>query len=65
MNPPVEVYEEIAKLNQRGLLEAIERFDFSRMHQCFDRMTHALEQIEQYRREQAREELNRLREGER
>ena len=65
MNPPVEVYEEIAKLNQRGLLEAVERLDFSRMHQCFDRMTHALEQVEQYRREQAREELNRLREGER
>ena len=63
MNPPVEVYEEIAKLNQRGLLEAVERLDFSRMHQCFDRMTHALEQVEQYRREQAREELNRLREG--
>lgn len=65
MNPPVEVYEEIAKLNQKGLEEAIQRLDFSRMHQCFDRMTHALEQVEQYRREQAREELNRLREGER
>lgn len=57
MQPPVEVYEAIAKLNHKGLNEAIEQMNFSRMHQCFDRLTHALEQVEQYRMEQARKEL--------
>ena len=57
MQPPVEVYVEIAKLNHKGLEEAIESLDFSRMHQCFNRLTHALEQVEQYRMEQARKEL--------
>jgi hypothetical protein len=54
---PIEVYEGIAELNQKGLLEAIEKLDFSRMHKCFDRLTHALEQVEQYKMEQARREL--------
>ena len=57
MNPPVEVYEEIAKLNRQGLLEACDKLDFRRMYQCFDRMAHALEQVEQYRMDQARKEL--------
>ena len=57
MNPPVEVYVEIAKLNHKGLGEAIESLDFNRMHQCFNRLTHALEQVEQYRMDQARKEL--------
>lgn len=57
MNPPVEVYVEIAKLNHKGLEEAIEQLNFDRMHQCFNRMTHALEQVEQYRMEQARKEV--------
>ena len=57
MNPPVEVYEAIAKLNRDGLLEAADKLDFRRMYQCFDRMAHALEQVEQYRMEQARKEL--------
>lgn len=57
MQPPVEVYVEIAKLNHKGLEEAIESLDFSRMHQCFNRLTHALEQVEQYRMDQARKEL--------
>ena len=57
MNPPVEVYVEIAKLNHKGLEEAIESLDFNRMHQCFNRLTHALEQVEQYRMDQARKEL--------
>lgn len=54
---PIEVYEAIAELNQKGLNEAIEKLDFSRMHKCFDRMTHALEQVEQYRIDRARKEL--------
>ena len=58
MYPPVEVYVEIAKLNHKGLEEAIEQLNFDRMHQCFNRMTHALEQVEQYKREIARKELN-------
>ena len=58
MQPPIEVYVEIAKLNHKGLEEAIESLDFNRMHQCFNRMTHALEQVEQYKREIARKELN-------
>ena len=62
MNPPVEVYEEIARLNRRGLDEAIAKLDFNRMHQCFNRMTHALEQVEQYRMDQARRELRNRRE---
>ena len=55
--PPVEVYVEIAKLNHKGLEEAIEQLNFDRMHQCFNRLTHALEQVEQYRMEHARKEL--------
>ena len=57
MNPPVEVYEAIAELNHKCLNEAIEQMNFNRMHQCFNRMTHALEQVDQYRMEQARKEL--------
>ncbi len=48
---PVEVYEAIAELNQKGLEEAINELNFNRMHQCFNRMTHALEQVEQYKKE--------------
>jgi hypothetical protein len=54
---PVEVYEAIAELNHKGLDEAIERKDFNRMHQCFNRMTHALEQVEQYKMNQARRHI--------
>jgi len=57
MYPPVEVYEAIAELNHKGLEEAIEQLNFDRMHQCFDRLTHALEQVEQYKMEQARKGL--------
>ena len=57
MNPPVEVYEAIAKLNRDGLLEAADKLDFRRMYQCFDRMAHALEQVEQYKMERARKHL--------
>ena len=49
----IEVYEGIVKLNRRGLDEAIDALDFNRMHQCFNRLTHALEQIEIYQRESA------------
>lgn len=55
--PPVEVYETIAEMNHRSLDEAIREKDFDRMHRCFNRLTHALEQVEQYRMEQARKEL--------
>jgi hypothetical protein len=50
-NIPIEVYETIAEMNQKGLEEAINELNFDRMHQCFNRMTHALEQVEQYKRE--------------
>lgn len=53
MNISIEVYEGIVKLNRRGLDEAIDALDFNRMHQCFNRLTHALEQIEIYERESA------------
>ena len=62
MNPPREVYEALAELNHRGLEEAIASLNFDRMHQCFNRMTHALEQVEQYRMEEARRELRYRRE---
>lgn len=54
---PIDVYEAIATLNHKGLEEAIEKLDFNRMHQCFNRMTHALEQVEQYKLNQARRHL--------
>ena len=53
MNVSIDVYEGIVKLNRRGLDEAIDALDFNRMHQCFNRLTHALEQIEIYQRESA------------
>ena len=53
MNVSIDVYEGIVKLNRRGLDEAIDALDFNRMHQCFNRLTHALEQIEIYERESA------------
>ena len=54
---PVEVYETIAELNRKGLIEAYTKMDFDRMHRCFNRMTHALEQVDQYKKDQARKGL--------
>jgi hypothetical protein len=62
MNPPVDVYEEIARLNRKGLDEAIASLNFDRMHRCFNRMVNALEEVEQYRMEEARKELRYKRE---
>ena len=53
MDISIDVYEGIARLNRKGLDEAIADLDFNRMHQCFNRMTHALEQVEQYQRKSA------------
>ena len=52
--PPKEMYEALFELNLKGLLEAINKRDFDRMHGTFNRMTHALEQVEQYKLDQAR-----------
>ena len=51
--PPKEMYEALFELNLKGLLEAVNKRDFDRMHRAFNRMTHALEQIEIYQRESA------------
>jgi hypothetical protein len=57
--PPKEMYEALFELNLKGLLEAINKRDFDRMHRAFNRMTHALEEVEQYKMEEARKELKR------
>ena len=59
--PPKEMYEALFELNLKGLLEAINKRDFDRMHRAFNRMTHALEEVEQYKMEEARKELKRSR----
>ena len=55
--PPKEMYEALFELNLKGLLEAVNKRDFDRMHRAFNRMTHALEEVEQYKMEEARKEL--------
>lgn len=59
--PPVEMYEALFELNLKGLLEAINKRDFDRMHGTFNRLTHALEQVESLKLEQARRETRILR----
>lgn len=51
---PVEVYETIAQLNRASLNKAIDDMDFRAMYRSFDRLAHALEQVEQYKLDQAR-----------
>ena len=55
--PNLEMYEALFELNLKGLLEAVNKRDFDRMHKSFNRMTHALEQVEQYKMERARKHL--------
>ena len=59
--PPLEMYEALFELNLKGLLEAINKRDFDRMHGTFNRLTHALEQVEALKLEQARRETRILR----
>ena len=48
-----ELYEQLFETSLKGLLEAVNRRDFNNMHKSFNRMTHALEQVEIYERESA------------
>lgn len=48
---PLEVYQEVAKLNQRNLLQAIAEGDNKLMWQSMNRLTHALEQVHNYKQE--------------
>ena len=56
---PVAVYEQLFKSNRELLNKELDSvdLDFSKIHLRFNRMVSALEEVEQYRMEQARKEL--------
>lgn len=61
---PVAVYEQLFKANRDLLNQELDSvdLDFSRIHMRFNRMVNALEEVENYRMERARQELRRRRE---
>lgn len=50
--PTKEVYEAVAKLNQRSLLRAIAEGDRALMARSIKRLAHALDEIKQYQEEE-------------
>lgn len=56
---PVAVYEQLFKSNRELLNKELDSvdLDFSKIHLRFNRMVSALEEVEQYRMEQARREV--------
>ena len=50
--PTKEVYEAVAKLNQRSLLRAIAEGDSALMARSMTRLAHALDEIKQYQEEE-------------
>ena len=49
--PTLEVYEAVAKLNQQSLMRAIAEGDTALMARSLKRLNHALEEIDQYKKE--------------
>lgn len=49
---PVKVYEAIVEINKVKLIEAVEANDYRTAYRSFDRLMHALEQVEQYKAEE-------------
>lgn len=54
---PVEVYEELFKLNRQLLNDELDKPDISMnmVYQRFNRMVHALDYVENYKLQRARE----------
>lgn len=50
--PTKEVYEAVALLHQKSLLRAIAEGDSALMARSMERLTHALKEVEQYKKEE-------------